>query len=230
MTDLLPCVEVEPTAAQAGTVIWLHGLGADGHDFEPIVPMLDAPHLRFVFPHAPEIPVTINMGWVMPAWYDILTLEEGPERENAAHIHASAERVRELIRRENERGVPTADIVLAGFSQGSALSLYLALRHPEPLRGVLVLSGYLILADELEAEVHDANRDTPVLFAHGSHDPLVPCDRGRRAHDRVRTLSPSRDLEWHEFPMAHEVCPDEIEAVRRWLGERFPRGGYTGTH
>jgi phospholipase/carboxylesterase len=223
VSELLDCVEIEPVATQAGTVIWLHGLGADGHDFEPIAPMLNAPHLRFVFPHAPEIPVTINMGWIMPAWYDILTLEEVPERENADHIRVSAERVRELVRRENERGVPTENIVLAGFSQGSALSLYLAMRHPERFRGILILSGYLILAENLEAEVHEANRDTPVLCCHGSQDPLVTRDRGRQAHDRVEALSPDRPVEWHEFPMGHEVCPEEIEVVRRWLAERFPR-------
>jgi len=223
VSDLLDCVEIEASDDQVGSVIWLHGLGADGHDFESIVPMLHAPHLRYVFPHAPEIPVTINMGMIMPAWYDILTLEEVPERENAEHIRVSAERVRALIRRENERGVPTENIVLAGFSQGSALSLYLALRYPETFRGILVLSGYLILADNLVGEAHDANRDTPVLCCHGSHDPLVPRHRGREAHDMVQQLSPGRPMEWHEYPMEHAVCPEEIETVARWLAERFPR-------
>ncbi|MFC1609378.1 alpha/beta hydrolase [Myxococcota bacterium] len=222
MSPYLDCLEIEPVQEpQSGTVIWLHGLGANGHDFEPIVPMLDQPRARFIFPHAPESPVTINMGMVMPSWYDIVTLEEVPGRENAEHILSSAQRIRELIARENERGVPTSDIVLGGFSQGGALSLYVALRYPESLRGIMALSSYLILADNLDSEAHRANRDTPVLCCHGTHDPLVGCNRGRGAHDAVHDLSPSRAIQWHEFPMGHEVCPAEIETIRGWFGERF---------
>jgi phospholipase/carboxylesterase len=219
---MLDAVVIEPTEAQsAGTVIWMHGLGANGHDFEPIVPMLDTPHLRYVFPHAPEIPVTINAGFVMPAWYDIRTLHEGPNREDREGILRSAEQIRELIQHEIDCGVPPDAILLAGFSQGAAMALYVGLRYPERLRGIMALSSYLVLPDRLQSEATAANRGTPVLMCHGEHDDTVPCSRGEAARDALIALTPDRSLEWHTYAMQHEVCPDEIAVIGEWLRRRY---------
>lgn len=221
MTEILPCVEIEPQGTPRGSVVWLHGLGANGHDFEPIVPMLRQPHLRFVFPHAPSLPVTINGGFVMPAWYDILTLERDPNRESASDIRRSAELVEALLRREKERGVPAERIVLAGFSQGAAMALHVGLRHSETLAGLLILSGYRVLASTLDAERSEANQGTPILMCHGSLDPMLPIDLGREAHDALRERMPKAEIEWHDFPIGHEVSPPEIEVVAQWLAKRF---------
>ena len=215
----LPCVEIEATGETRGSVVWLHGLGADGHDFEPIVPLLDRPDARFVFPNAPARPVTINGGMVMPAWYDILTLGGPGPGERAPDIRQSAGLVEALIEREERRGVASSRIVLAGFSQGAAMALHVGIRYPRPLLGIMVLSGYEVLAETREAEAGAANRATPILFCHGTHDPLVAVGRGRqayRAHAR-----PERPTEWHEFPIAHEVSLPEIAVVRAWLEARF---------
>ena len=218
--ELLSCVEVVPTTPAKHSVIWLHGLGADGHDFEPIVPHLglDGVPVRFVFPHAPSIPVTINMGMVMPAWYDILSLDL-ERRHDADGVRDSARRIQDLIARENERGVPTGNIVLAGFSQGGAIALHLLLRHPEAFRGVMALSTYLVCEDTIEAERQPANQKTPIFHAHGSSDPMVPVQRGEMARDRLVELG--YDLEWHTYPMMHEVCGDEIRDLSVWLRGRF---------
>ena len=221
MTDLLPCVEVGPAEGAAHSVIWLHGLGANGHDFEPIVPLLEMPTTRFVFPHAPVLPVTINMGMTMPAWYDILTLDESPTREPPEHILASAALIEALVAREKERGVPAEKVVLAGFSQGGAMALHTGLRHSERLAGIMVLSAYLVLPDRLEAEVAAANRQTPMLFCHGTHDPMVPCRRGKASMEAVHQLNPERPLIWEEFPMGHEVCPPELGLIKAWLKKRL---------
>ena len=221
MTATLPCVEVGPRGQAEGAVVWLHGLGADGHDFEPIVPALRLPHVRFVFPHAPLRAVTINGGMVMPAWYDITTLgEDGGEdpddvRESTAEVEA-------LLARERQRGVPAERTVLAGFSQGAAIALHAGVRHRETLAGIMVLSGYDVRAATREAEVSPANRKTPMLFCHGTEDPLVPVERGRaawRAH-----ATPEREAVWREFPMAHQVCDEEIALVRDWLHARIRVG------
>ena len=214
-------IEVETGAAPRAAVIWLHGLGADGHDFEPIVPELDlppAPAVRFVFPHAPAMPVTVNGGMVMRAWYDVYGLD-GPRREDEAGIRASQARVEALLAREKARGVGAARIVLAGFSQGGAVALQTALRHAERLAGVLALSTYLPLAATLPAEASPANRDVPVFMAHGSHDPIVPVDRATRSRDRLREAGYA--VEWHEYPMAHAVCGEEIADVAAWLRARL---------
>jgi len=216
MTDtLLPCVEVEPREEATAAVVWLHGLGADGHDFKPIVPLLNAPpNVRFVFPHAPSIAVTINGGFVMPAWYDILEMGLG-RRVDEAGLLRSAGQVEALLARERERGVPPERIVLAGFSQGGAVALYLGLRYPERLAGLMGLSTYLVCDGELEEERSPANTDVPVLQAHGTVDPMVPCDLGRAARERLTGLGYA--VEWHDYPMGHEVCPQEIEVVGGWL-------------
>lgn len=222
MAQILPCVEIGPTEGPArGAVVWLHGLGASGHDFEPIVPMLGQPRLRFVFPHAPAQPVTINGGFVMPAWYDILTLDRSPDRESEPDIRRSAELVEALLQREKDRGVPAERIVLAGFSQGAAMAMHVGLRHAESLAGLLVLSGYRVLADRLEAERSEANRAVPMLLCHGTQDPMLPIDLGHEARDHLRETMPQADIRWHEFPIGHEVSVPEIEHVAAWLAERF---------
>ena len=217
--DLLSCVEVAPTGEARGSVVWLHGLGADGHDFEPIVPLLDLPDVRFVFPNAPARPVTINGGMVMPAWYDILTLGGPGPGERAPDVRQSAGLVEALIEREERRGVASSRIVLAGFSQGAAMALHVGIRYRRPLLGMMVLSGYEVLAETREAEAGAANRATPILFCHGTQDPLVAVGRGRQAY-RAHAI-PERPTEWHEFPIAHEVSLPEIAVVRDWLEARF---------
>jgi phospholipase/carboxylesterase len=218
VTGTLPCVEVGPRGQAEGAVVWLHGLGADGHDFEPIVPWLRLPEVRFVFPHAPLRAVTINGGMVMPAWYDITTLgEDGGEDER--DVRESAAEVAALLAREKQRGVPPERTVLAGFSQGAAIALHAGIRHREALAGILVLSGYEVLASTREAEAAPANRKTPMLFCHGADDPLVAVERGRAAYRAFAT--PEREATWREFPMGHQVCDEEIELVRDWLHARL---------
>jgi phospholipase/carboxylesterase len=220
--ELLACVEVEPSSGPAtGAVLWLHGLGADGHDFEPLVPYLglgDDHRIRFVFPHAPRIPVTINMGMVMPAWYDIVQMDLRRAHDESG-VRASQSRVEALLARELDRGVPAERIVLAGFSQGGAVALHTALRHPERLAGVLALSTYLVCEDSLEAERSAANRDVPLFQAHGTADPMVPVDRGLAARDRLVALG--YDVTWKTYPMEHQVHPEEIRDIGTWLAERF---------
>lgn len=218
---LLPCVEIEPQESALRSVIWLHGLGADGHDFEPIVPELgldSALRVRFVLPHAPSIPVSINGRMVMPAWYDIRDLDLA-NRHDAEGVRLSAERLVALIEREKERGVPAENIVLAGFSQGGAVALHVALRYPEKLAGLIALSTYAVLEETLEGERHSANANIPIFQAHGTHDPMVVPERGRAAYERLSELGYS--IEWHDYPMAHQVCLEEIRELSRWLGERF---------
>lgn len=217
--SLLPCLEIEPPRPPAtASVVWMHGLGADGHDFAPIVPHLHLPHVRFVFPHAPSMPVTINGGHVMPAWYDILTWQRGPGREVAAHIHASADRIGALIAREQERGVPAERIVLAGFSQGAAMALHVGLRHPERLAGIVALSGYLVLEDTVAAERSAANASTPLFVGHGTEDDVVPIEGGRHTYE---VLAEGRDATWRTYRMGHQVSPAEIVDLRTWLHARL---------
>lgn len=218
MASLLPCVEVGPRGEAAGTVVWLHGLGANGHDFEPIVPALELPRVRFVFPHAPVRPVTINGGMVMPAWYDIVALVRAGG-EDEAQVRESAARIDALIAREVGRGVPSDRIVVAGFSQGAALALHVGTRYPERLAGIMVLSGYEVRAASRSAEASPANLGTPMLFCHGTQDPLVPVQGGRAACEAHAT--PGREARWREFPMAHEVSDAEIDVIRDWLHARL---------
>jgi phospholipase/carboxylesterase len=221
-SDYLPCVELEPDVPAKSTVIWLHGLGADGHDFEPVVPWLAVRQelgVRFVFPHAPARPVTINAGMVMTAWYDIFNLEQ-PREIEAAGVRESALRIRELIARENERGVPADRIVLVGFSQGGAIALHVGLRYPERLAALVGLSAYLVCEESLEDELSEANRSTPIFQAHGIADPMVALTQGEHARDRLRELGYAVD--WHSYPMGHEVHPDEIRAIGELINRQLP--------
>ena len=202
-------IEIETGANPVASVIWLHGLGADGHDFEPIVPELDLPKpVRFVFPHAPIRPVTLNQGMRMRAWYDIVQLGGGAEDE--AGIRASQALVEDLI-----AGEKTGKIVLAGFSQGGAVVLQTALRHPRRLAGVLALSTYLPIAAKLAAERSPANADIPIFMAHGTYDDIIPLQRAQRSRDLLQELN--YPVEWHEYPMPHSVCPEEIAAIGAFL-------------
>ncbi len=222
MSALLPCVEIEAeTTPASAAVIWMHGLGADGHDFEPIVPLLRMPWARFVFPHAPSMPITINAGFVMPAWYDILSLEHVGGRENEGHVRASAERIVALVERERTRGIAPERIVLAGFSQGAAMALHVGVRYPERLGGIVVLSGYHLLPETFESERSEAQRSTPMLFCHGLYDPLVPIVLGEKAHATVQRWS-TASVDWHSFPIEHQVSIEEIETVGAWLRAHLP--------
>jgi len=223
MADLLPCVELETGANPDAAVIWLHGLGADGNDFVPVVPELDldGAAVRFVFPHAPQRPVTINMGMRMPAWYDILQMGGG--REDEAGIRESQGRIEDLIAREKQRGVAASRIVLAGFSQGGAIVLHTGLRHAERLAGILALSTYLPLADTVEKERHAANRDLPVFVAHGTHDPMIAMARAERTRARLESLG--YPVEFTAYPMEHSVCPEEIADIGDWLRKALPPQG-----
>ena len=214
-------VEIETGVSPTGSIIWLHGLGADGHDFEAIVPELRLPEclaLRFVFPHAPVQPVTINDGMSMRAWYDILSLDrDGPVDE--AGIRGSGEILNTLIAREQERGIDAHNIVVAGFSQGGAIALHAALRYPDRLAGLMALSTYLPLTSSFDVEVVGnaaaVNQDLPIFMAHGSFDPMLPMHLGRSSADLL--LAEGFSVEWHDYPMAHAVCGEEIEDIREWL-------------
>ena len=215
-------VEIEiGSGAPAGSIIWLHGLGADGHDFEPIVPELRLPEalpLRFVFPHAPVRPVTLNGGMAMRAWFDIYSLDaEGPVDETG--IRESGALLDELIQRERDRGIEPGQIVIAGFSQGGAIAMHSALRYPERLGGLMALSTYMPLQSTFRAEVVDkmpvANQELPIFMAHGSFDPVLPLAWGRQAADFVGAAGFT--IEWHEYPLAHAVCAEEIADIRSWL-------------
>lgn len=209
------CVEVTTGENPVGAVIWLHGLGADGHDFEPIVPELHLPAglpLRFVFPHAPVRPVTINGGMSMRAWYDIISLDaEG--RADAAGVRESTAILDDLIAREKERGIDANKIVIAGFSMGGAVAINTALQTNENLAGLMALSTYLPLPSEVDESV--GNRELPVFMAHGSFDPMLPMQWGQLSADKLTEAGFT--LEWHDYPMAHAVCPEEIRDIREWL-------------
>ena len=210
----LETVEVGPSGDASAAVIWLHGLGADGHDFEPVVPQLGLPpSVRFIFPHAPTRPVTINGGHVMRAWYDLV--DANPDNEDEAGIRASGKLVRALVRRENERGVPHARIVLAGFSQGGAMTLFTGLRYPEKLAGMLVLSAYLPLASKTRAELQNENLGVPIFMAHGTYDPMLPVAFGRASKEAL--VEWGAKLDWREYPMEHSVHPQELAEIASWL-------------
>lgn len=219
MTTLLPRVELESAPNPSATVIWLHGLGADGHDFAGLVPELDlsaCPPIRFVFPHAPSMPVTVNGGYVMPAWYDIL----GPNlvsQQDAAGIQASERAIVALIAHEVARGIPAERIVLAGFSQGCAMALHTGLRLPQRLAGIMALSGYLPLADRVTAERHAANARTPIFMAHGTQDPVVVLARGEASRDALAALG--QPVQWHSYPMPHSLHPREIADISAFLAQ-----------
>ena len=214
---LLESIDLQTGPLPRASVIVLHGLGADGNDFVPVARQLDlSDHgdVRFVFPHAPVIPVTINGGHQMRAWYDILGADL-LQREDAAGLRSSLAQVEALIQREKSRGIPAGRIVLAGFSQGCALALLTGLRHAEKLCGIVGMSGYLPLAATTAAERHAANTATPIFLAHGRMDPVVPLARAVASRDALEALGYT--VAWHEYPMAHSVCMEEIGDLNRWL-------------
>lgn len=216
-TPVLDTIDIEPAGPAKTAVIWMHGLGADGHDFEPIVPELRLPSrlaVRFVFPHAPTRPVTINGGMIMRAWYDVLSIDL-PQREDEYGVYNSEQLIQQLIGRENARGVPSERIVLAGFSQGGAMALHTGLRYRERLAGILALSCYIPLASRLEQERHSANDKMPIFIAHGVHDGVIPLVYGRAAYEQTHGLG--YRSEWHEYNMGHEVCWQEIQDIGHWL-------------
>ena len=215
---LLPCEEIGPIKAER-SVVWLHGLGASGHDFVPIVPLLNQPKTRFVFPHAPTRPVTINMGYSMPAWYDIMRLDAGPGRESSDDIVHSTQQINALINREIERGVDSSNIILAGFSQGGAMALHAGVRYTRPLAGIMVLSAYEVRSETRTREAQPSNQGTPILFCHGTRDDVVSIDKGQDAFESYATTA--REVEWKTFNMGHEVCQSEIGVIARWLKERL---------
>jgi phospholipase/carboxylesterase len=219
---MLDTIEVKTGATPDAAIIWLHGLGADGHDFEPIVPEIVRPgerSWRFVFPNAPVRPVSINGGMPMRAWYDIKGFDREAE-EDLAGYRATDLEVRQLIAKEGERGVPASRIVLAGFSQGGAVSLYTVPRFSEKLAGVMALSCYLPRASVFAAERAPANNHTPIFLAHGLQDPVVPLALGSRSRDLLK--AEGYTVEWHEYPMPHSVCPAEVADIRKFLFRVLP--------
>ena len=217
MPNCLPCIETNSGPIPTASVIWLHGLGASGDDFAAIVPELDlsaCPPIRFVFPHAPSIPVTLNGGYVMPAWYDILGTPS-ERREDDAGIRRSALAIEALITRELARGVRAERIILAGFSQGCAMVLHTGLRHGQRLGGIMALSGYLPLASSMAVERSHANQDIPIFMAHGLSDPMIVLSRAEASRDALQALGYA--VQWHTYPMAHSVHPAEIDDIGHFL-------------
>ncbi|MBF0287782.1 MAG: alpha/beta fold hydrolase [SAR324 cluster bacterium] len=219
MSNLLPCVEVNPSKNPVASVVWLHGLGADGHDFEAVVPMLKIPDslpIRFVFPHAPERPVTLNAGFVMRAWYDIVDLNF-PRTVNLEELEISVQQTVALVEREMENGLPSEKIILAGFSQGGAIALHASLRLPYKLAGILALSTYMVNSETLAAERNLINQDTSIFMAHGTKDPVVPVAHGRQAYNDLQSFG--YPISWTEYPMEHMVCLEEIQDVSAWMSD-----------
>ncbi|MBE0510003.1 MAG: alpha/beta hydrolase fold domain-containing protein [Chromatiales bacterium] len=216
----LPAEIIEPSQPANASVIWLHGLGADGHDFVPIVPELgldDLP-LRFIFPHAPERPVTINMGDVMRAWYDIRSMDLSDGQDDAG-TRQSETQIATWIAHEEARGIPSERIFLAGFSQGGAIALHTGLRYPRRLGGIMALSTYLPLADAVNDERHQANLEIPIFMAHGDEDPIIPLSLAERSRQQLQSLGHSVD--WHGYAMPHSVCAQEVMHIGEWLRQRL---------
>ena len=219
---MLETIEINPPAQPQLSVIWLHGLGADGHDFEGVVPFLEIPsrcQIRFIFPHAPHRPVTINMGMHMRAWYGILNPVLGSPVEDKDGIEVSCSLISELIHHENSRGVSTDRIVLAGFSQGGAIALYMGLRYTERLAGIMALSTYLPRMDDAHEEDCAINRDTPILYLHGSMDPLISISMAERSRQILTELG--YHVQAKDYPIAHSVSQEEIADIGNWLTERY---------
>ena len=222
MTALLQVIELNTGHDPIGTVIWMHGLGADGNDFVPLVKELGLPDnlpLRFIFPHATMRPVTINAGQVMRAWYDIIEISSNERKVDEAGIRESQRAIEALIEREISRGIAANKIVLAGFSQGGAIALQTGLRYSRALAGILALSTYLPLAATLEAEASDANRAIPIFMAHGEEDTVIPISIAENSFKELGRLGYKAD--WHEYPMPHSVSMEEIENIGAWLKQRF---------
>ena len=215
----LPAIEIEPTLPATAAIIWLHGLGADGHDFAPIVPELRLPKdlaVRFIFPHAPSIPVTINNGFVMPAWYDILAMDID-RKVDEVQLRASAAAITQLIEREIERGIDSRRIILAGFSQGGAVNYEAALSYSKPLGGLLALSTYFATADSIKP--HPANQQLPIQVYHGSLDPVAPPALGQLSITRLKALG--YRPEFQSYSMEHAVCPEQIRHIGNWISEQL---------
>jgi len=213
----LECIEIETQEKPEYAIIWLHGLGADGNDFVPVIPELQPdqlPAIRFLFPHAPTRPVTVNNGMRMRAWYDIFTTDL-VRREDEGGIRESESAIRSLIARENIRGIPTQNIILAGFSQGCAMTLHTGLRLDEPLAGMIALSGYLPLQDKFPTERKSANDNTPIFMGHGNMDPVVAISRGEASYEILKNLD--YPIQWHQYPMPHSVCAEEIQDIAQFL-------------
>lgn len=218
MPGLLPCVEITP-ANYTHSVIWLHGLGADGHDFEPIVDELNLKQkIRFVFPHAPEMPVTINNGLRMPAWYDISAAQINAAQDEAG-IRKSQQAILALLQRELDNGIPSKNIILAGFSQGGAIALHTGLRFDQPLAGIMGLSTYLPLAHTLEQERHEANKNTPIFLAHGGYDQIIPFQLASETQSALTGLGYKSEL--NKYEMEHSVCIEEVDAISNWINQVF---------
>lgn len=218
MSEFLPCVEINQDNAQH-SIIWLHGLGADGHDFEPIVNELNLEQpVRFVFPHAPHMAVTVNNGLHMPAWYDIKNTQINATQDEAG-IRNSQKAILALIEREIERGIKTENLILAGFSQGGAIALHTALRYDKPLAGIMGLSTYLPLEETVTAERNDANKHTPVFLAHGNYDQIIPFQLAAHTQATLNKLGYSTELKKYE--MEHSVCVEEIDAISDWINKCF---------
>ena len=217
MATLLDSIQIETAPEPTVAVIWLHGLGADGSDFVPIASELNltgCPPIRFIFPHAPTMPVTINNGYVMRAWYDILGMDL-VRREDESGLRKSQQLVERLIEQEKSRGIPPGRIILAGFSQGCAMTLQTGLRYPEKLAGLVCLSGYLPIHSTIPTERHSANHDTPIFMAHGRGDPVVAIERAEKSRDVLQGLG--YNIEWHEYTMPHSVCQEEIDDLGAWM-------------
>ncbi|MEZ5445865.1 MAG: alpha/beta fold hydrolase [Gammaproteobacteria bacterium] len=222
MSSTPPPVIVEGAGEVTAAVIWLHGLGADGHDFEPIVAELDLPPghgIRFVFPHAPVRPITINRGMAMRGWYDVAA-NDLTRLEDEAGIRDSARILNEHVAAQRARGIDNRRIVVAGFSQGGAIALFAGLRHQEPLGGIMALSTYLPLPMTLTAEANPANVDVPIFMAHGSFDPIIPAHQGDASAKLLKTSG--YKVEWRSYPMPHSVCEEEVADISRWLRQRLP--------
>lgn len=211
-------IVITPPETADASVIWLHGLGADGRDFEPIVPELGAANtrrVRYVFPNAPQRPVTINSGYVMRAWYDVYDMDL-TRRPDEAGIRESEQLLRAYVEAERGRGIPAERIVLAGFSQGGAVALHTGLRYEHRLAGILALSTYLPMPEATREEVHDANRDVPLFMGHGTYDPVIPLRQGESS--RLALEAMGYDVDWHSYPMEHSVSLEEIRDIAAWLG------------
>ncbi len=212
--ETLETIEIETAPDPRASVIWMHGLGADGNDFAPLADEIELPvAVRYIFPHAPMMPVSLNGGYVMRAWYDIS--DAAIRREDEAGVRASQRLVEDLLAREKSRGIGASRIVLAGFSQGGAIALQAGLRHGERLAGIMALSTYVPLADQLAAEAHPANRGVPIFMAHGTADPMIALARAQASRDLL--LQQGYAVEWHEYRMQHSVCPQEIADIGAWL-------------
>ncbi|NOL49291.1 alpha/beta hydrolase [Pelistega europaea] len=216
MTQPLQVIEIQTQPQVQYSIIWMHGLGASADDFVPIVPELKlTAGIRFVFPNAPIRPITINNGYAMRGWYDILSLNRLDQKQDEAGLLESKTAIEALITKENDRGIPSHHIFLAGFSQGCAMALLTGLRYPEKLAGIIALSGYLPLHQQISEKATEANKNTPIFWAHGDFDPIVPLQMAQMSHALLTTMG--YPIEWHQYPMEHQVCLEEVQAISAFI-------------